>query len=923
MNGSTPVELSRDEIVASLRSSALMEGVAEVDIERFASVVRARRYPDGAVICRRGEPANAMWCVASGGARIEVEGEPVTQLGPGEIIGGRILLDDSPYNADVFAVGDTVLLETPRERLKEIVWDDSNTAAQLVRNVAEVQSYRLRLAARREWEAELRAQQAQRLERRYRRLFFSVLFAVGGVLLTLLVTAEITSQPRFCGSHHYIRPYYESWQTSTHREVGCPECHFPPGFKGYVTRKYKALAEVAIYLTGTYQGEPHAEVDDEGCLRPGCHLDRLVPGAQPYKNVLFDHRKHLPCGQHHLSANPEEYKNLPGAMPPRGRKTAPPPGHEEFLKQLPRGRILRCTSCHANIVQGNHMTVTESTCFLCHFKVAGETQPISGCPSCHQAPDYPLLVNNVPFEHQPYVERRVPCQQCHTNVTQGDGHVPRERCFQCHDRPRRLAEFDNHMLIHQVHVTEHKKDCLLCHTEIQHKAQSITKAMKSECQRCHPSVQKVYLGQGAGVDISPDPMFAARVRCDACHWTHEQVAGGRESKLLKANVCGQCHDARFNGLLSQWKAGGKRLLSELETRLEHVEKALDAARVAGNVSQETLRSATNLYRTALINVSTLRHGNPVHNVRFAQKLSAATNAQLILAMSVLRGQASPEPKLRPVSLSDATSERCLSCHFGIENVRNALFGQIFDHGTHLLKEEGRCGRCHTLTELDHPGHGALKIGPHDCASCHHLSASASDCKICHNDLRVRQVAKPFDHATHALDFGLSCSACHARDASRTFAADCVSCHHTSKRDVEGKCASCHATQFELYGTLTPPGNPSLHAKSKVRCNDCHPRESDRVTTLSCSHCHKTGTYEGIRQAWQAKTRRQIEAIRQHLRHRESQTFDGPTQRRIAAVAADLKRFLVDGSLSVHNPELVDTTLSRHIEFLESPPTDAK
>lgn len=922
MNGPTPVEQPRDEIVASLRSSALMEGVADVDVERFASVVRAMRYPDGAVICRRGEPANAMWCVVSGGARIEIEGEPITQLGPGELIGGRVLLDDSPHGADVFAVGETVLLEASRERLNEIVWNDPNTAPQLVRNVAEVQSYRLRLAARRELEAELRAQQAQRLERRYRRLFFSGLFAVGGLLLVLLVTAEITSQPRFCSSHHYIRPYYESWKTSTHREVGCQECHFPPGFKGYVTRKYKALAEVAIYITGTYQGEPHAEVDDEGCLRPGCHTDHIVPGIQQYKNVTFDHRKHLPCGQHHLSTSPEEYKNLPGAMPPRGRKI-PPPGHEEFLKQLPRGRILRCTSCHANIVQGNHMTVTDSTCFLCHFKVAGETKPISGCPSCHQAPDYPILVNNVPFEHRPYVERKVPCQQCHTNVTQGDGHVPRERCFQCHDRPNRLAEFDNHPLIHQVHVTEHKKDCLLCHTEILHGAQSITEAMKSDCQRCHPSVQKVYLGQGAGVDISPDPMFTARVRCDACHWNHEQVAGGKESKLLKPNVCGQCHDVRFNVLMTQWKAGRKRLLSELERRLEHVEKALNTARTVRNVSPDTLRSATNLYQTALTNVRTLRHGNPVHNVLFAQKLAAATNTQLAMAMSVLRGQVFPQPTLRLISLSESTTGRCLACHFGIENVQNAVFGQVFEHGTHLLKKGLPCERCHIPTEPEQAGHGSLKIGSNDCISCHHTSAN--DCETCHKNLRVRQVVypKPFDHATHALDYGSNCSTCHARNTHQTFVADCVSCHHTSRVEVEGKCESCHTTQLRLYEGLTPTGNPSLHTKANVRCNDCHPRDGDRITTQACSTCHKTGNYENIRQAWQTKTRRQIETIRSLLRHLESPTLGGPLQRRIAAVAADLKRFLTDGSLSVHNPELVDTTLSRDIELLESYTTHLK
>jgi CRP-like cAMP-binding protein len=918
-NTPTPVDIPLSEIVSRLRASALTDDVTDADVAVFASFVTAVRYPDGAAICRRGAPASAMWCILSGAARVEVDGDPITHLGPDEIIGGRVLLDESPYGADVFAVGESVLLQATRENLSQAAWRDPNTLARLVRNVAEVQSSRIRASTRREVEAELGEQQARRLEKRYRRLFFGGLFAVGGVLLALLVTAEVTSQPKFCGSHHYIRPYYESWQTSTHKNVGCPDCHFPPGFKGYALRKYKALAEVAIYITGTYKGEPHAEVDDDGCLRSGCHIDRLVPGVKKYKNVTFDHRKHLPCGQHHLSANPEEFKNLPHAMPPSRAARTPPLGHEAFLETLPRGRILRCTSCHSNIVQGTHMTVTQSTCFLCHFKTAGETQPVSGCPSCHKAPDYKIMVNNVPFEHKPFVDKKVPCQQCHSSVTRGDGHVPRERCFQCHDRPERLVEFDDHKLIHEVHVTEHKKDCLVCHTEIQHGAQTVTDAMKSDCQRCHQSVQQVYLGQAAGLEMSPDPMFTARVRCDACHRSHENVSGGRESKLLKPNVCGQCHDSKFNGLVAQWTAGGQRLLADMETRLSRVENALESARAAGNLSRQTLWSATNLYRTAYTNVSTLRHGNPVHNIGFAQKLAAATNAQLVMAMNVLRGRGEAEPTLKLVSLNEPAGGRCLSCHFGIENVKNAVFGRVFEHGKHLLNAGLSCDRCHATTEPEQPGHGSLKIGSEGCMSCHHTTPSVTNCKACHDNLRVRQASleKPFLHAPHALDYGLNCSTCHARNVQQTFTADCATCHHVAKVNVAAKCESCHATQFQLYRGLTPAGSPSLHTKAKVECDDCHVRKGDRMTTLPCSDCHKTGNYVGIRQSWQSKTREQLDTIRRLRRQLVGKTLDGATQRRVTAIDATSRRFAVDGSLSVHNPEVVDTTLSRDIDALQS------
>ena len=53
---------------------------------------------------------------------------------------------------------------------------------------------------------------------------------------------------------------------------------------------------------------------------------------------------------------------------------------------LRRGKKLRCTSCHSQIVQGSHMSVTTSTCFLCHFKDQHFNQGLGTCTRCHQIP---------------------------------------------------------------------------------------------------------------------------------------------------------------------------------------------------------------------------------------------------------------------------------------------------------------------------------------------------------------------------------------------------------------------------------------------------------------------------------------------------------------------------------------------------------
>jgi len=116
-----------------------------------------------------------------------------------------------------------------------------------------------------------------------------------------------------------MKPYYRSWQTSTHNKVACVECHIPPGLGSELRKKYEALSIAVRYITGTYGTNPWTEVDDASCLR--CHDKRLIQGKELFKGVIFDHKPHL-------------------LQPKRGEK-------------------LRCTSCHSQIVQGKPISATD------------------------------------------------------------------------------------------------------------------------------------------------------------------------------------------------------------------------------------------------------------------------------------------------------------------------------------------------------------------------------------------------------------------------------------------------------------------------------------------------------------------------------------------------------------------------------------
>lgn len=260
-----------------------------------------------------------------------------------------------------------------------------------------------------------------------------IVLVVGGAGLVGLW--EVSTSPLLCNSCHIMKPYVAAWRTSKHSNVTCVQCHYPPGFRDKVWIKYQALAQVVKWATQTYSSKPFAEVEDASCLRSECHSHRLLEGKVVFKrNIVFDHKPHL--------------------------------------QQVRRGRQLRCTSCHSQIVVGTHIEVTESSCFLCHFKglkTARELKPLGGCPGCHRPPKGDIVVGSIRFNHQDIMARGVNCEKCHLNVVEGDGEAPRERCFTCHNQPEKLQRYTDTAFIHDFHVAGHNIECMRCHTPIKHK----------------------------------------------------------------------------------------------------------------------------------------------------------------------------------------------------------------------------------------------------------------------------------------------------------------------------------------------------------------------------------------------------------------------------------------------------------------------
>src|SRR3990172_5846603 len=430
---------------------------------------------------------------------------------------------------------------------------------------------------------------------RARFIALGVIAVTGAFLLTLgMLTsgaAVYTSRSQFCISCHIMEPYYVSWQESSHKDVACIKCHFPPGAAEKVRGKMLGLVQLLKYVTATAGPRPAAEIADASCLR--CHDTRLLAGRVDFHGVPFDHQPHL--------------------------------------SDLRRGKRLRCTSCHSQIVQGAHMTVTTSTCFLCHFKDGIFNEGLGTCTRCHQIPEGQFdLGGGVKFSHDMAYERGVDCANCHGDLIRGNGAVPLECCTACHNRPDDLKQIDDHVFLHQKHVTDHKVDCLECHLEIRHSLDPHRiEHAAADCTSCHPNQHgeqiRMLLGEGAkSLSAQRGGMAVAGIACPSCHQVKEISPTGTVLWRASTAVCTQCHDEAATERLRARHEQLQGSLADIEASLARAREALGVA----GLDEAHTAALTQRLRDLDDDLQFLRVGNSIHNMHYADSLTRAVVDEL-------------------------------------------------------------------------------------------------------------------------------------------------------------------------------------------------------------------------------------------------------------------------------------------------------
>lgn len=638
-------------------------------------------------------------------------------------------------------------------------------------------------------------------------------------LILFASAAEYTSRPAFCPTCHYMETFYQSWRTSAHNKVDCVECHFEPGISGTIRGKLNGLVQIVNYVSLSYKKrKPWAEIPDNTCARSGCHETKALQDTTFYfKGIQFNHKHHL--------------------------------------QELKRGKTLKCTSCHSQIVQGTHIEVTGATCFNCHFKKSDDPghkyDKLSDCKTCHDLKSFTTeQMASLRYNHTNVVQNDIACNSCHTNTVAGNGEVGKERCFQCHFENDRLDKYNDTKFMHETHITKHSMKCFVCHSPIEHKVQKIDPNSPPDCQSCHSNAHmqqvNLFTGEnGFGVEKNPSVMFINGINCRGCHIFHEADKSGINTFKSGGSSCEKCHGKGYDKLTQQWKEASIKRLSTINSILKTAESQVNSSK-SSNKSE-----ALNYINEAKHNINIVDVGKSVHNVQFADQLLSGSYDLMKKALTVIGSSASlPEFK----SSSEYIPDECISCHSGIQEITVNKFGMKFSHNQHIVKNKVACAKCHSNARE----HGELIINKDNCNSCHHSRANSDE-----------------------------------------------------------ECAKCHNFQNLVYsGNYENKSQPDYMKEGGVGCIDCH---SNAVQIMKpdnkiCLKCHDN-SYEEMATEWKAEIKKLISDADNEVRRVKTLSLDNEQKELAENTAKIIKDLSSYPSIYVHNYDLISSLLNEKIKKL--------
>jgi len=400
-----------------------------------------------------------------------------------------------------------------------------------------------------------------------------------------------------------------------------------------------------------------------------------------------------------------------------------------------------CAACHGH-VPGRSAIVADSTaCVLCHATEIRAGTPAQ-CETCHPNPRHTKSTSQgVPISHAAVQDARIPCTRCHYDLLAGATTEAAAGCRDCHrdtsvTRPalrlldslgaRRAPPARDSAAVRQYALdrgriavladTLHRRHtgfgCTSCHADVRHRVVAMSTSVALQCSDCHASrhrrpipedtiptakcsdcheavhaeEQRLILGLLPDEPIRPSPMFMGGVTCRSCH-VRPGAPPLRPGQSLVATeaACTGCHGQQWQGYLGLWERGYHR---REEWTLHYLAGAqrLAAEPSAGPAVKNTVRRATSL-------MAFLRAAGPLHNLPATDRIMRHVLDLTAQAYTEAGRTAPPKPELGP----PVRTGTCISCHYGVEEVRadrDTVTGRQFTHGDHMVQGGMACDNCH-------------------------------------------------------------------------------------------------------------------------------------------------------------------------------------------------------------------------------------
>lgn len=86
-----------------LKSVPLFEGLSRAEVKHIAGEAREELFSPGQDIISQGQSGGPFFCITEGRADVVIDGQKVTELGPGSYFGEMALFDGSPRSATIRA----------------------------------------------------------------------------------------------------------------------------------------------------------------------------------------------------------------------------------------------------------------------------------------------------------------------------------------------------------------------------------------------------------------------------------------------------------------------------------------------------------------------------------------------------------------------------------------------------------------------------------------------------------------------------------------------------------------------------------------------------------------------------------------------------------------------------------------------------